>query len=133
MTLMLFSGSGSARAATLIVSNQMKTRGNVPVFVTCHGSTPKLVKSVPLGQESVIEIPPNAGDVTDLSQGTSCIGTFYGEALFMPTQMMYALYNHKVFTECENACLVAVKDDGFYRWNYGKESLDKIPPFYFIQ
>ncbi|CAF2120807.1 unnamed protein product [Brassica napus] len=61
MTLVLFVSSGSARAATLIVSNQMQRRANVPVFVTCQGSIPRMSKPIPLGQVSLIKIPTTSG------------------------------------------------------------------------
>ncbi|CAA7027747.1 unnamed protein product [Microthlaspi erraticum] len=135
MTLMLF--SGSARAATLIVSNQLHTRGNVPVFVTCHGTIPKMSKSVPLGQVSLTKlITPVAGNnATDEKAGSrvlqqmSCVGTFYTESHFGRTERPYVLYDSYIDSKlCKNACLVVVKDDGFYRWNNDKNVWDKIPP-----
>ncbi|CAA7027745.1 unnamed protein product [Microthlaspi erraticum] len=85
MTLLLFSGSGSARAGTLIVSNQLQTRGNVPVFVTCEEG---MSKSVPLGKMLLREIPTIAGNnTTDGSreQQYMCLGTFYSVPRSRPT------------------------------------------------
>ncbi|CAL9244318.1 unnamed protein product, partial [Arabidopsis halleri] len=86
MTMMIFSTFATTRAATLLVSNELKRRGDVPVFVTCH-PTPWLSKLVPLGQKLLIEIPTTAGDnaVDEKAAGfrpwrpTTCIGTFFTE------------------------------------------------------
>ncbi|KAG7534892.1 hypothetical protein ISN45_Aa08g023980 [Arabidopsis thaliana x Arabidopsis arenosa] len=136
MTMMIFSTFATTRAATLLVSNELKRRGDVPVFVTCH-STPWLSKPVPLGQKLLIEIPTTAGDnsVDEKAAGsrpwrpTTCIGTFYREAHFGRHETPYVLYNSdKDATECKNSCFVVVKDDGFYRWHNNKRVLDKVFP-----
>ncbi|EOA14606.1 hypothetical protein CARUB_v10027857mg [Capsella rubella] len=138
MTMMLFSTSEPTRAATLIVSNELQTRGDVPVFVTCH-PTPLLYKLVPLGQKLLIEIPTTAGGdnaVDDKKaagskvwQPTTCLGTFYSEAHFERHERPYVLYDSdKDATECKNSCFVVVKDDGFYRWNNNKRIWDKVFP-----
>ena len=92
MTLVLFVSSGSARAATLIVSNQMQSRANVSVLVTCLGTFPTMTKSIPFGQVSLVKIPPTSGqNATDdisptagendkparsrVSQWASCVST----------------------------------------------------------
>lgn len=131
MALMLFSRPGSVRAATLLVSNQMQTRGNVPVFVTCH-PIPELSKSVPLGQKTLIEIPATAGnnenaEASTVLPHTTCIGTFYAKAHdAAPYEMWYDLYDSDK-EYCKDSCVVVVKDDGFYRWNKTKMIWDKIP------
>lgn len=132
MALMLFAASGSARAATLLVSNQMQTRGNVPVFVTCH-PIPKLSKPVPFGQKILIEIPASAGgnenaEAFRVLPHTKCIGTFYAKAHDAePYEMWYDLYDSdKEYRK--DSCVVVVKDDGFYRWNHSNIMWDKIPP-----
>ncbi|ESQ42258.1 hypothetical protein EUTSA_v10015539mg [Eutrema salsugineum] len=130
MTLVLVSGSGTSRGATLIVSNQMQTRDNVSVFVTCDSLlNPKLSKSVPLGQVSLTEIPTTAGhNATDdksthvALQQTSCVGTFYNG-------MIYPLYDSdKDSTVYKNVCVVVAKDNRFYRWNNDKNTWDVIQP-----
>ncbi|XP_010477463.1 PREDICTED: uncharacterized protein LOC104756551 [Camelina sativa] len=136
MTMMLFSTSELTRAANLLVSNELHTRGDVPVFVTCHPA-PQLSKRVPLGQKSLIEIPTTASnDTVDekvagsrVWQPTTCIGTFYREAHFEMHERPYVLYeSDKDAKECKNSCFVVVKDDGFYRWNNNKRIWDKIFP-----
>lgn len=137
MTMVLVSTSETTRAATLLVSNELQTRGDVPVFVTCH-PTPRLSKLVPLGQKSLIEIPTTAGDNavdhekaagSRVWQPTTCIGTFYSEARFGRHEKPYVLYDSdKDATECKNSCFVVVIDDGFYRWNNNKRIWDKVFP-----
>lgn len=127
MTLVLFSMSGSVRADTLVVANQMKTRGNVPVFVTCH-ITPKLAKSVPLGQVVLTEIPAR-DNVTDAAGFRTCVGTFYNISDAGPYERPYVLYSSfKNYTESKKLYFFLVKDDGFYRWNDDKKDWDKIRP-----
>ncbi|CAN8252615.1 unnamed protein product [Cochlearia groenlandica] len=145
MTIAFFASYGSTRAATLLVSNQMKTRGNIPVFVTCQGLThDKISKIVPSGQVSMIDIiTPNAKNTASdenaapaasrVPQLTSCVGSFNGEAHFWPAETLYGLYDSdKDSTECNNVCLVVVKDDGFYRWNNDKNAWNKITPIIWI-
>ncbi|KAG2333501.1 hypothetical protein Bca52824_004681 [Brassica carinata] len=146
MTLVLFVSSGSARAATLIVSNQMQRRANVSVFVTCHGTIPRTSTSIPLGQVSLVKIPPTSGqNATDdisptagendkparsrVSQWASCVGTFGGEAQFWPSERIYRLYNSD---KDSTVNIVVAKDDGFYRWDNVKNSLYKCPMIIFI-
>lgn len=80
--LMLFSTSEPSRAATLLVSNELQTCGDVPVFVTCQ-PTPRLSKLEPLGQKLLIEVPTTAVDEKASGcrvwQPTICVGTFYSE------------------------------------------------------
>ncbi|KAJ4907958.1 hypothetical protein Rs2_11616 [Raphanus sativus] len=134
MTLVLFVSSESARAATLIVSNQMQRHANVSVFVTCQGTSPRISESIPLGQVSLIKIPPTSGqNATDdispvagendkparsrVSQWAFCVGTFGGEAQFSPAERMYRLYNSD---KGSTVSIVVAKDDGFYCWDNDK-------------
>nr|VDC79190.1 unnamed protein product [Brassica rapa] len=137
MTLVLFVSSGSARAATLIVSNQMQRRANVPVFVTCQGSIPRMSKPIPLGQRKkmrlMISHPPLKKNDKParprVSQRTSCEGTFWGEAQFVPSLRMYRLYD----SDTDSAVrFVVAKDDGFYCWNNDKNYWHKCPMIIFI-
>ncbi|KAF8046472.1 hypothetical protein N665_3663s0004 [Sinapis alba] len=147
ITLVLFVSSGSTRAATLIVSNQMQRRANVSVFVTCHGTIPRVSKSIPLGQVSLIKIPlmTSGQDATDdispttgendkparsrVSQWASCVGTFGGEAQFWPAERIYGLYN----SDKDSAVsIVVAKDDGFYIWDTKKNSWYKARLIIFI-
>ncbi|KAF8102320.1 hypothetical protein N665_0198s0033 [Sinapis alba] len=144
MTLVLFASSGPARAATLIVSNQMQKRANVPVFVTCRGSGSTVYKSIPLGQLLMIEITPTSeanatDDITPIagkndkpagfrvSQEMRCVGTFMRKALFLPGQPWYNLnISNRGSVVCKNVCVVVAKDDGFFRWNNDKNAWDQI-------
>ncbi|XP_056846922.1 uncharacterized protein LOC130497780 [Raphanus sativus] len=144
MTLVLFASSGPAHTATLIVSNQMQKRANVPVFVTCQGSGSKMYKPVPLGQLLMIEITPTSepnatDDITPtagkndkpvgfrVSQEMSCVGTFYGESRGLRTQPWYTLKSSdRESVVCKDVCVVVAKDNGFYRWNNVKNTWDAI-------
>ncbi|WZZ21773.1 hypothetical protein YC2023_123160 [Brassica napus] len=145
MTLLIFPSSGPARAATLIVSNQMQKSANVPVFVTCKGSAPTMYKPVPLGQLLMIEITPTSepsatNDMTPtagqndkpagfrVSQEMNCVGTFYRESRGLRSQPWYVLNSsYREPVVCKDVCVVVAKDDGFYRWNSKKNAWDKIP------
>ncbi|KAG2299913.1 hypothetical protein Bca4012_011482 [Brassica carinata] len=145
MTLVLFASSAPARTATLIVSNQMQKRANVPVFVTCQGSASTMYKSVPLGQLLMIEITPTSepsatDDITPtagkndkqagfrVSQEMNCVGTFYRESRSLPDQPWYRLNSsNRESVVCKDVCVVVAKDNGFYRWNDEKNAWDTIP------
>ncbi|EOA22609.1 hypothetical protein CARUB_v10003277mg [Capsella rubella] len=130
MALMLFARSETARAATLVVSNQLQTRKNVAVFVTC-GPTPELSESVHVGQKTVIDIPNAAGDnenaeASRVLSHTRCVGTFYVKAHeSAPYETWYDLYDSDK-DNCKDSCFVTVKDDGFFRWNNNKRTWDRI-------
>ena len=143
MTLVLFVSSGSARAATLIVSNQMQSRANVSVLMTCLGTFPRMSKSIPFGQVSLVKIPPTSGqNATDdisptagendkparsrVSQWASCVGTFEGEAQFWPSERIYRLYKYNSDKD-STVSIVVAKDDDFYGWNNDRNSWDRIP------
>ncbi|CAL9231240.1 unnamed protein product [Arabidopsis halleri] len=135
MALMLFAGSGCARAATLLVSNEMQTHSNIPVFVTCR-PTPELSKSVPLGQKMLIDIPSIAGD-NEKAEGstqlphTECVGTFYTKKNSGPYGMWFVLYDSDK-DYCKDSCSIVVKDYGFYRWNNNKKTWNLIPPRFWL-
>ncbi|CAA0404257.1 hypothetical protein ISN44_As05g021320 [Arabidopsis suecica] len=136
MVLMLFARSGSARAATLIVSNEMQTLPNVPVFVTCR-PTPELSKSVPLGQKIMIEIPSIAGDNEKVAGSrqlshTLCVGTFYNKKNSETYGMWFVLYDSSDKNHCKDSCSIVAKDYGFYSWNNNKKTWDLIPPRFWI-
>ncbi|KAJ0266611.1 Uncharacterized protein HA466_0005850 [Hirschfeldia incana] len=144
MTLVLFASSGPARTATLIVSNQLQKRANVPLFVTCEGSASKMYKSVPLGQLLMIEITPTSKpNATDeitptagqnykpagfrVSQEMSCVGTFYRESRGLRKQPWYTLKSsNRESVVCKDVCVVVAKDNGFYRWDNDKKVWDQI-------